>query len=897
MAQQEIVLVADSRCSDRLARLLRARGHEVRTGSNAAGTLAHINAHPPALIVLAAQVADMSGFEICRRLKHRQRTRNIPLLFIANNAVEEEEALRAGASDFIPSTLRAPEVLARVEAHLELARHRAGAQSKNSTPSTVESDGWMHLALGAGRMYAFAWDVQTDVVRTSVGAEFLVGGDSTLRETGEDFFQRIHPQDVAQYRQILAVLSPAYDMYQTHHRLVRSDGDVITVRESGRGFFDDEGRLTRVIGIRADISEQEAARRDLETGRTHLLHLIERLPIGVALANEQGRIEYINDRFTANFGYRQEEIAAPEAWWRQAYPDESYRREVIEMWGGLVESAARRGENIPPREYQITGKDGAVHYTIISGAVLGNWKLLLFDDITERRRADAALRESEGRFRLMADSAPVMLWVSGPDKLCTFFNKGWLTFTGRSMEEELGNGWAERVHRDDLGRCMAIYSAAFDAREMFQMEYRLRRADGEYRWILDNGAPRFEADGAFAGYMGSCVDVTDFKRTQEQMLAAQKLESLGVLAGGVAHDFHNYLGCILADAVVTMSELEVNSPARDSLERIEAVAVQAAQIVRQIMDYTGQPPEDAGPVDVAQLVREMADILQACIPKQAKLVLNLPESLPISRANSTQLRQVIMNLALNAGEAIGGQGGTIAIAGGAGGGEDRTIESKEAYVYLEVSDTGAGMTAAVRGRIFDASFSTKGAGRGMGLAAVREIVRVHGGTIQVTSTPGAGTCFRVLFPSEGKLAGQPSAEPAAQRLSPRRGAILIVEDEETLRMSVATMLRKQGFAVLEAADGDRAFDLIRDGDEDIAVVLLDLTLPGKSSPEVFAELQRSRPDAKVILTSAYGRESVAGPLKGLDRQNFIRKPYQFSDLVTVVQQALPGGRAPAAKAH
>ena len=177
---------------------------------------------------------------------------------------------------------------------------------------------------------------------------------------------------------------------------------------------------------------------------------------------------------------------------------------------------------------------------------------LLIEDIRRRKNtkalqdAERALQESEARFRSMADTAPVMIWVSGLDKLCTFFNKAWLEFTGRTMEQELGEGWAIGVHADDLDRCIATYSDSFDARCSFRMEYRLRRADGEYRWILDDGVPRFTADGTFAGFIGSCIDITEVKRLHEEALSSQKLESLGQLARGVAHDFNNLLGGVLS---------------------------------------------------------------------------------------------------------------------------------------------------------------------------------------------------------------------------------------------------------------------------------------------------------------------------------------------------------------
>jgi PAS domain S-box-containing protein len=181
--------------------------------------------------------------------------------------------------------------------------------------------------------------------------------------------------------------------------------------------------------------------------------------------------------------------------------------------------------------------------------------LELEKEIGERRRTEIALRESEERFRNMANTAPVMIWVAGPDKLCTFFNKCCLDFTGHSLDQKIGNGWIGGVHPEDREQFLGMYSSSFDAHQEFQTVFRLRRADGEYRWMLTTGAPRWTSDGVFAGFIGSCVDITDLKRTQEEALARQKLESLGVLAGGIAHDFNNLLGGILAEAEVVESDL------------------------------------------------------------------------------------------------------------------------------------------------------------------------------------------------------------------------------------------------------------------------------------------------------------------------------------------------------
>src|SRR5262249_50977556 len=287
---------------------------------------------------------------------------------------------------------------------------------------------------------------------------------------------------------------------------------------------------------------------------------------------------------------------------------------------------------------------------------------VLFNDITERMRAEAELRESEERFRLMADSAPMMLWMSGVDKLCTFFNRGWLEFTGRTLEQELGEGWRENVHPGDLKGWLKTYTEAFDARRKFQIEYRLRRADGEYGYVLDTGVPRFDSTGAFVGYIGSCLDITEFKQQQDHIFAMQKLESLGVIAGGIAHDFNNLLSCILVDASNTASELEPGSPALSGLHRIEAVAERAAEIVRQIMDYAAQGRQQIEGIDLCRLVRDLLHLLHVCMPRNVRLDLRLPNELPHIQASAPQIRQVVMNLVLNAAESFKTTGGTIRVA-------------------------------------------------------------------------------------------------------------------------------------------------------------------------------------------------------------------------------------------
>jgi PAS domain S-box-containing protein len=516
-------------------------------------------------------------------------------------------------------------------------------------------------------------------------------------------------------------------------------------------------------------------------------------------------------------------------------------------------------------------------------------------EIAERARAERSLRESEVRFRNMADTAPVMICASGPDMLATFFNRGWLTFRGRTMEQELGKGWMEGLHPDDLVRCVAELSSSFEARRDCHIEYRLRRADGEYRSVVCSGIPRFEPGGVFTGYIGSCFDITDLKRTQEELLARQKLESLGVLAGGIAHDFNNLLSSILANSELLLADLAGRSPGHEEAEKIRSVAIRAAEIVRELMAFAGQERTEFEPVDVSGLVAEMLRLLQVSISKRATLKVDLPERLPAVRANAAQVRQVVMNLITNASEALGEKDGVISVtlsqvqlppsslAGGA------PALPQHEYLRLEVSDTGCGMTKEIQARIFDPFFTTKFAGRGMGLAAVQGIIRAHGGAIEVVSSPRQGSRFEVLLPCAGGPVADapPAVTPAGTGKAERTvGTVLMVEDEETLRLAVSKMLRKKGFSVIEAADGSAAVDLFQANASNIDVVLLDMTLPRMTGREVVDALQRIRPDVKVVLTTAYSENTAWLALGGQQAHAFIRKPYRLAELERLLEGVL-----------
>jgi PAS domain S-box-containing protein len=623
----------------------------------------------------------------------------------------------------------------------------------------------------------------------------------------------------------------------------------------------------------------KSAEKELDaTVRSYRL-LTEQAADGVFLVDAKGRFLLVNIRLCEMLGYSKDEMLRLTVL-DTCLPDE---REAARLrLEGIACGATIRFEG------QMRHMDGTAFPIEASVVKLldGNTQGII-RDITERKRADAALRESEERFRNVADSAPVMIWVAGTDKVLNFFNKTWLDFAGRTVEQEQNNGWTEAVHPEDLDSCVARYHSAFDRREPFHVEARLRRADGEYRWVLRTGVPRFLADGVFEGYIGSDIDVTDLKRAQQETLTRQKLESMGLLAGGIAHDFNNLLGSILTTSELVLSELPASSPVVEAVRAIQSVADRGAEIVRQMMSYAGHEDPAFERVDVGRVVTEMIQLLKVSVSKGATLIVDVPADLPAAWANAAQIRQVVMNLVINASEALGEKEGIISVAlaliPSAGSHRDR--------IRLQVTDTGCGMTEEIRARIFDPFFTTKFAGRGLGLASVQGIVRSHGGVLDVASVLGRGSCIEILLPCAGELEGERKmaggdADRSAQHGWTLRGTILVVEDEDVLRHAVARMLRKAELDVIEARDGKTALELFRVNTSAIDVALLDMTLPGMQGRELLGELRRIRPDLKVVATSAYGRDYAQSVLGELQPWLYIRKPYQFTDLMELLRKAI-----------
>jgi PAS domain S-box-containing protein len=409
-------------------------------------------------------------------------------------------------------------------------------------------------------------------------------------------------------------------------------------------------------------------------------------------------------------------------------------------------------------EYRVVLPDGAIRWLHSRGRVeLGaDGKPCRVHgvsfDVTERKLSEQALLESEIRFRTVADAAPVLIWMAGPDKLCTFFNKGWLDFTGRKLEQELGNGWAEGIHREDFDRCLNIYKNSFDARQPFTMEYRLRRNDGEYRWVLDSGTPRFSDDGAFLGYIGSCIDITERKqaelnhqRQNMELARVGRVALMGELAASLAHEVNNPIGAMVANAsagqrLITAGKVEIGQ-LNDLLADIAADGRRAGEIVHGIRNMVRKGKERRALIQVEDIIHDLLRIVHAeAVGRDVTVTAEVDSEGGRVLADRVQLLQVFLNLTLNAFEAMSAMRPDarrlVIHAGSNGNGE----------IVVRVGDSGPGFPEGIVEQLFEPFFSTKAEGTGMGLPISRSIIEAHDGTLSGENCDIGGACFTVRLP-------------------------------------------------------------------------------------------------------------------------------------------------------
>jgi two-component system cell cycle sensor histidine kinase/response regulator CckA len=548
-------------------------------------------------------------------------------------------------------------------------------------------------------------------------------------------------------------------------------------------------------------------------------------------------------------------------------------------------------------EYRIIREDGEVRFvrSIVEGITNGQGITVRIagatQDITELVKARELLRESGERLKNAERLAHVGHWDWDLKTNQVIWSEECFRIFGQPREHQpTYESFLRAVLPQDRERVEEGIKHRLTERSASSIEYQIVRPAGDLRTVMSVSEVLLDEEGSPVRMFGAVQDVTDARRAHEERLARQKLESIGTLASGIAHDFNNLLAGVAAYAELAQAECNAGSLPEEELKAIHDLAMHGSEIVRQLMIFAGKESVVVGPLDISRTVREMLELLKVSISKHAVLEAYLDEDLPLVRADAGQFRQLLMNLVVNASEAIGDQDGVISVT-------TKNIRVSEAsklserlpigdYVQIDVSDTGRGMALETQHKAFDPFFTTKSGGHGLGLAIVQGIVRGWGGAIHLTSQWGAGTTFQIFLPcaETTEVGEQATSRKEELNTHSKSGIVLVVEDENLMRQAVVRTLRKAGFEVLEAADGSAALDILRENKIDL--ILLDKTIPGASSTEVVSEAVKVRPAIKIVLTSAYCQEMIMDAIRGPHVQTFIRKPFQLNDLVQTVRIAL-----------
>ncbi|MBN2124324.1 MAG: PAS domain S-box protein [Deltaproteobacteria bacterium] len=645
-------------------------------------------------------------------------------------------------------------------------------------------------------------------------------------------------------------------------------------------YRDLQRELIRRSQIEQELRESEARHRSV----------FENTGAATVIIEEDRTLSMVNTEFENLSGYSRVEIEGKKKW------TDFVVREDMERMKGYHEERRQNGSEAPVEyEFQFLDRQASVKYVLLRIGIIPGTKKAVASlvDITPRRRSEDQLRESEERFRTLIEHSPLGLSLIGKDGRYKYVNPKFVEIFGYTLEDvPTGREWFQRAYPDPDLRSQVISTWKTDTvvlgvGEVQPREFPVTCKDGAVKVIQIRTAKL-----ATGEYLVIFVDVGEQRRLESQLRQAQKMEAVGTLAGGVAHDFNNLLQAVLGYTQMLILDKESGDPELAKLKEIEKAAKRGSELTLQLLTFSRKVESKLRPVDLNQEVRQVGRLLERTLPKMIAIEFYLQEGLPIIRADPTQIEQILMNLALNAMDAMPEGGRLVIETQGAALNEEycRThlgAESGE-YLILTVSDTGLGMDEETVKRIFEPFFTTKetGRGTGLGLSMVYGIVKNHGGYIMCYSERGEGTTFKVYFPVSEKKLLETQARGEQGSFEGGTETILLVDDEKSLRELGEQMLAKFGYAVLTCPDGESALEIYRKRGKEIHLVILDLIMPGIGGKRCLDALLKMDPAAKVVIASGYSVNGRAKQILDAGVRGFISKPYEIRQMLRVVREAL-----------
>jgi len=675
----------------------------------------------------------------------------------------------------------------------------------------------------------------------------------------------------------------------------RRNGETFTVLHSAC--------VMTIAGQRYTLTSAKdiTARKQWEMARDRSLALmratLESTADGILVVNGEGHIETFNQNFAELWGlepdYAGDDAAEAIVLHRildQLVAPELFLVSLRDLYSGSEDEVFDI----------LQGKDGRVferysHPQLLGGRPAG--RVWSFRDITDRRRAEAALRESEERFRVLADVSPVGIFSSDPNGRCTFVNGRWCEIAGMTSEQAMGDGWINALHPDDRPDVATNWEDAVRRGHSSSAEFRFLRPDGTVTWLVGQSRAQTTPEGKLIGYVGTITDVTNLKRAEEerkkteaQLRQARKMESLGTLAGGIAHDFNNILNGTFGFVDLARLELPPEHAAHAWLDRIAASSQRARELVRQILTFSRKNEGERVPQRLHAVVGEALRLLRSTLPAMVELSAQISAEAPPVRADASQIHQVVLNLCTNSWHALPPRGGHITVTL-----EACHLTAQQAAVHpdlhpgswvrLSVNDDGCGMDGTTLDQIFEPFFTTKetGSGTGLGLAVVHGIVQSHEGAIVVRSAPGAGSTFDLYFPPAPLAAAAPDAPPPPV---PRGNGerILVVDDDAVSGFAIEKMIESLGYAVNRCMRPEEALARIAAAPSGFDLVVTDLAMPGMDGQELMERLLHIRPELPIVVASGFVDAARQRSLEQAGARAVLRKPVSRDELARAIAQ-------------
>jgi two-component system cell cycle sensor histidine kinase/response regulator CckA len=768
--------------------------------------------------------------------------------------------------------------------HLYVCQIQDITRRKEAEERLAANEAKLAEAQQIARLGSWEWDVAADRVTWS-DELYRIYGVRPDRFPGSygSYLDKVHPDDRARVARVIETAVAERRGWSLDYRIVRPDGEARMIHARGEVVVDESDPMHAPVvvhGTAQDVTESRRVEDALRAAEQLFRRAFDDAPIGMALIDLEGRWLRLNRSIGQMLGRTEQELRSVRLEDLSHNEDRSLDRPLMkELLAGR-----RRSYAVEKRYLHADGRvvHALAHVSLMHGdGERPLYFLCQLVDVTERRRAQAERRAGEERLRAIIDNSPALVIVKDLEQRYLLVNRRWEEMYGVAMEDALGKTAEEAAaglspETDHLDREVI---ASGEARESTLTS---PGPDGEEVHYLDLKFPLRDAEGRIYAVCTIATDISERTRSEklraelEQRLAqAQRLESVGQLAGGVAHDFNNLLSVILTCVGFAERALPEDSPVRDDVEEIGRAAERAAALTRQLLMFSRREVSKKERLDVGELVRDLERLLTRTLSERIALRIMCESSLPPVLADRAQLEQVLVNLAVNARDAMP-EGGTLAIS--VRGGEDGVV--------VTVVDDGAGMAADVADRAFEPFFTTKepGQGTGLGLATVHGIVTDSGGSVRLDSAPGEGTTVTVTLPAApaGAAGAEPAPPPVQTARAPATARVLIVEDQDPVRRQAVRILSAEGYEVREAAGGDEALAAW----EPIDLLVTDLVMPGMSGSELAARARAREPALRVVYMSGHTDDELvrAGAREG--DIAFVQKPFTREALLAAVAEAL-----------